>query len=336
MNTTEALISPEQLTAEYAAYKVAKSRSYAGPSKSNRCSVLGHPCTAYCYYERTVPAKDRRPISSDLASIFDEGKTQERVFQRDLLDMGWEVTNQQESLHWPEYNITGHRDFRISRAGSETIHCEFKSVHPVLFERLKSPEDIKNHKAYFIRKWYYQTVLYMLLGNKAKYWLILKNKSNGRVEPLVFEWNDTMWNDAEEMLKKAKYVDEKVKEGAIGTSDKIGREDVCNGCDFLTVCNPPIDFGAGAEVVDEETAIELATLANRREEVKTAHEEYEELDEEIKTRVKQIAGKEKRSVVFGDWAAMISRQDVKTEKEPRKGFVKTIVKLVRIARRFAD
>lgn len=335
MITKEQVVTPEQLTKAYEDYKVGKAKSFSGPSQNNRCSVLGHPCTAYCYYDRTVDPVHRIEISSHLASIFAEGNDQERIFQRDLLEMGFDVSQQQGSLAWPQYKITGHRDFKISHAGSPSVRCEFKSVHPLLWVQLNTPDDIKNHRSFFIQKWAAQVVLYMLLDSQTEYWLIMKNKSTGQIKVVVFEWNGENADYAENYIKKAETVNALVEKKNMPDSMKLADVDICNGCEFLTICNPPLDFGKGVDIIDEETAAELAELAETRAKNEEAATAFDEADEELKGRIKALAGSEKAQMVFGDWSAEIKRQNVKEEKAPRKAFVKTIVKFQKLVKEVA-
>lgn len=305
-------LTPEILVADYEAYKVSKSRSFAGPSQANRCSVLGHPCTAYTYYDRTVPGDQRREINAGLAQIFDEGREQERIIQRDLLEMGYDVSQQQGSLTWPAYNISGHRDFKISKGGSPVVRCEFKSVNPYIFDKLNTVEDVRTHHMFFIQKWYSQTVLYLLLEGQKTYWLFLKNKTSGRIKCLVFQWNDQMWEDAEALIKKAERINKLIQIGEKPTADeKISNPDDCARCEFFTACLPELNFGLAAKVLTDELAAEMQAKLDRHATLKPFSKEYEELDEELKGEIKSLTVDGSEDVVIGDWLAHVKLINVK-------------------------
>lgn len=321
-------LTPQKVVADYRAHKLEKANSSREPSASNRCSELGHPCTAYLYFARTVPAELRPPISEDLAEIFDEGKKQERAIQADLLEMGYDIKRQQESLRWPQYNITGHKDFEISKNGSEWVDCEFKSVNPYTYEKLNSPEDVRESKAAWTQKWYGQTVLYMLLKGKKQYWLLLKNKSKGSIKPIAFSWNDQVWQDAEALVQKAEKVNGLVQIGQMPSADlKIDNPDECARCQFVTVCLPGMSFGPGAQILTDEVADELAGMSNRREELKPLADEFEELDGEIKARIKSVCPDGATAVVYGEWIANVKRIEKKAYTV--KAQTQTQVKLIR-------
>jgi len=328
----ETLLKPEQLVADYRSYKLQKATNSREPSQSNRCSELGHPCTAYCVFARTVPVHLRPAISEDLAEIFDEGKKQEQAIQIDLLEMGYQVQRQQETLRWPKYNIVGHKDFSISKGGSPFVRCEFKSVNPYTYEKLNTPEDVRNNNSSWVQKWYSQTVLYMLLDDQKEYWLFLKNKSRGSIKPIVFKWNDQVWEDAEALIKKAEQVNKLVEVGKPPKEElKISTPEDCSHCQFLTVCNPNLDFGVGAQILTEEQAADLSVKLERWEEIKPIAKEFDNLDDELKSEVKSIAvATQTDSVVIGDWLASLKHQNVKAEAAPRKAFTKTLIKFTKL------
>lgn len=308
-------LSPEELVSDYRAYKLRKAENSREPAVSNRCSELGHPCTAYAYFSRTVPADERPSVSEDLAEIFDEGKKQERSIQADLLEMHYDVKRQQERLYWPKYNITGHKDFAISKNGSPYVRCEFKSVNPYTFDKLSTPEDVRNNKATWVQKWYSQTILYMLLDNQKEYWLFLKNKSRGSIKPIRFVWNDQLWEDAEALLKKAETVNRLVQIGEKPTQDmKIANADECSRCQFFTVCLPEMNFGVAARILSDELADELAEKTERLLVLKPFAKEYEDLDEEVKADIKGVVG-DGSQVVYGDYIANVKRVQMKAQPE---------------------
>src|SRR5436853_7873298 len=99
MSTTNLDLDPQQLVADYEAFKLAHSH-ISGMASSNWPTVLAHRCTAYAVFNRIVPADQRRSIAAGLAMIFEEGKDQHLRVKRDLLDMGYEVLLDEAPLQW--------------------------------------------------------------------------------------------------------------------------------------------------------------------------------------------------------------------------------------------
>jgi hypothetical protein len=306
----------DRLVADYARYKLSAAKPL-GPSASNRCSVLGHPCTAFCFYDRTVPLRLRREIPASLAMIFAEGRDQERNFQRDLMEMGYDVSMQQGTIEWRKFEIVGHRDFRISR-GDHSVRAEFKSVSPFIFEKLKTAQDIRNYSWWAVRKWYGQTVLYMLLDDVQEYWLVLKAKSGGAICIVPFAWNDEMWEDAGRLVDKAQKINGMIaawrKDEAFDPppADKLSDAKICTECEFFTVCAPAVHFGPGAAFLDGERSTELEQKADRLAAIAAIGDEAQELEADIKSVLKGIAGPETEVIQFGDYTATIKRSAKQT------------------------
>lgn len=318
-------LTPEKVISDYKTHKLSKARHFSGPSKANRCSVLGHPCLAYCFYDRTVPSNERREIDAGLAAVFDEGKEQERVIQRDLLEMGYDVSQQQGSLEWPAFSITGHKDFKISKNGSPWARCEFKSVNPYTFQVLKTVEDVRTSKTLFVRKWYGQTVLYLVLEGQETYWLFLKNKSNGEIFPIVFQWNDQLAEDAEALLKKAERVNQLIQIGEKPKpEEKLSDPKICTKCEFQTTCLPAINFGKAAEILTGEQAEEVAGMLDEMATLEASADRYEELDKEVKARAKSVTA---LHIVANDWVlekTIVEKKayTVKAQTQTRVTFMK--------------
>jgi len=308
-------LMPDNLISDYERLRASQS-GYRGPSANNRCSMLGHPCAAYCFFDRTVPAERRAAIPEHVALLFAEGRYQERVIMQDLLAMGYDVVESQGSLAWPTYQITGHRDMKISKAASPVVRCEFKSVSPYIYDKLNTVEELRDSKLLWVRKWYSQVVLYMLLDGEESYWLILKNKSTGRIKVIVFAWNDEMFRDAEALVKKAEKVNRWVTAGqgnykaGLPEEAKLTDAEVCADCEFFAVCLPPLHLAPDARIIADD---ELATRLARREELQPAAKEFDELDGEIKDHAKAVAAGAS-SVVCGDWLITLKNYDVKEKR----------------------
>lgn len=308
-------ISPRMLVEEYVQYKTSRlhGRSVAN---ANWVTTLAHPCRAYAVYMRTVPSEQRRQLKGSLGMVFSEGDDQARAIKRDLLDMGWEVEGAEGQMAWSKYQITGRQDLKLRKIGfGESVHAEIKSCAPYSYEKLNTVEDLKNHRYYFIQKWYFQVCLYMVLKGVDRYWMILKNKSNGQIKVIEFTLGAEELEAAESMLKKAEETNQFVQIGKMPTVEmKISSPDLCTDCEFYEVCMPELNFGLAAQVLDEEMAADLSAKTDRREELKPAAKEFEELDEELKEEIKSLTTDGQDDVVYGDWMAHVKRIPVKPQE----------------------
>lgn len=309
-------MTPQELVADYERYKTSRAH-HQGPSANNRASVLGHPCFAYAFFDRVVEPKDRRPVDTRLAMIFDEGSAQELILKRDLMAVGYDVIESQGSLYWPAEQISGHRDFKLARNG-KVVRCEAKSVNPHWYGGLHTVADVREHKSYIVRKWYSQVLIYMLLDSEDSYWLILKNKSSGEIKILEFAWTDEMWKDASVLLDKARAINGMVREAQDKRGDwrlvqleekaKIKDASICPNCEFFEVCLPSLSLGPGVKVIeDADLAADLDAYHEIEQGVDTGNRLYEQIKGTLKVLLKDS---DVEAVLVGDWVVRVKRYDV--------------------------
>ena len=317
------MISVEQLVSDYEDMKLRESRP-SEPSASNRASNLGHPCVAYLFFDRVVPANKRKPVDARLARRFAEGRAHERMLKRDLEDAGYDVqapsASAGTSLRWREYQISGHMDLVLSKGGPPFVRSEIKSCSPVIFRSLNRPEDLRNYRWYVVQKWYYQVIAYMILDSTPTYWLILKDKVSGDLKVIVFHLNDEMYGEAETLIQKAErvngYLEEHRKNSAfeVPITDKIHDPTICCDCDFFAVCGPNLRLGAGLKISNDE---EIAKMLDRRAELEPSADEFEDLDAQVKEYFKDLMAPDLLSRgesslgLCGDWSVKVTRNERK-------------------------
>jgi hypothetical protein len=239
--------------------------------------------------------------------VFSEGLDQGQVVKRDLEAAGFQVTDQESQMVWTKFQISGRQDFTICKEGvNGKIRVEVKSAAPYTYAAVNKPEDLYGSSKDWLVRWYRQICLYCVLQGVPKYWLLLKDKSRGRIKIIEFIQDDRMLETAEWMIKKAEHTNKLIQIEATSApiEDKLTDPDVCSECAFFDTCLPELQFGPGARVLTEEEASELAKMCVRREELESAKKEYMSLDEDIKDAVKAAAAGANK-VVIEDWIASI-------------------------------
>lgn len=324
MTTTQVKsLTPQDVVEAYEKYKT--SRQHGGSlASANWPTVLAHDCRAYAMFMRTVPPERRRAIGTDLAMIFSEGNDQGRMVTRDLIDAGFIVSDQESQMAWPKFQISGRKDLKIWKDGfREKINVEVKSCSPFTYDKIKTAEDISDAKQHWLRKWYKQVALYMVLQGVEKYWLLLKSKSKGAIKIIEFVMTDDIYNTAEEMIKKAEWVNNLIRIGEMPKpEDKISDVDYCQECEFYDVCLPDLSFGPGAVIFDEESIAELVAQLDHLAELKPLAKEYKDLDDELKAEMKMHSSEGQNKIVIGPWIVDIKEQSRKSVVMPACTFKK--------------
>jgi len=311
-------LTPQVVVEAYAKYKLEQGGSSGSVAMSNWPTTLAHSCRAYAYFNRTVSGKERRAFSPELKMIFSEGNDQARIVKRDLEDAGFTISDQESQMTWPKYQISGRKDFQIWKPGfAEKIHVEVKSCSRYTFESVNHVEDLLNARKDWLKKWYKQVCLYMILQGVDKYWMLLKSKEKGAIKILEFEINDDIYNTANEMLNKAEWVNNLIQIGGKPLSaDKISDADVCSECEFFDTCLPDMSFGPAAVILDEDSVGEMQEQLDRREYLKPFKKEFDDLDADLKDTIKSMASEGQSKFVIGRWIATL------TEQQRREYFVK--------------
>lgn len=319
MPATTALpqLTAEYIVSEYEKYKASKRRG-GTLATANWPTVLAHDCEAYAVYMRTVPPEKRRKIGADLAMIFEEGNEQHRMVKRDLAEAGFEVSDEETQAAWPAYQISGRKDLKVWKHGyKEKINVEVKSCAPYTFDGIKSADDLKNTSKDWLRKWWKQVCLYMVLLGTERYFMLLKNKSTGAIKIIEFHLGDEEYQAAEAMLKKAERVNRLVQIGAVPPADsKLSDSDVCCECEFFDTCLPEIAFGPGAAILTEEEAAEMSAQLDRREALEAAYKEYKKIDDDVKGSIKALALGGVNKFVAEGWIATVKEVGKKAYSVP--------------------
>ena len=215
------------------------------PCHSNRASFLGEECERKLYYHRT--AWNQATLhDEDLQAIFEEGRLQEKKLLRDLEEAGVEIYEQQSSLIWEEYNITGHVDATVKMEKDKTpiaVPLEIKSMSPniwnMIFKRgwgVYEWAEVKSgfEKKPWLRKYFAQIQIYMLCKEVEYGIMLCKNKSNGAIAQLNIGLD---WEYAEQLVKKAERLNRYVEKKELPPPILFSNE-VCRSCEYNHLCCP--------------------------------------------------------------------------------------------------
>lgn len=264
------------------------------PCHTNRASGLGHPCERKLVYDRLNWQEALKP-DVGLQLIFNEGNLQEQAVIRLLQDSGYKITESQRAFAWDKYKITAHLDGFIEING-ESYPLEVKSASPYSFEKINSVSDIRSSRYHFMRGYFDQMQVYLLLSNKQSGIIVFKNKVNGRLKVVPIELD---YDYSELLIKKAERINAFVEKKEY--PERIKDRDVCQSCPFRQICLPD-ETWEGAEVLNDG---ELEAMVTRRQELAPAASEFDEVNEALKEQWKQ---RQNGIYLIGRFAVEVKRQ----------------------------
>jgi antitoxin component of RelBE/YafQ-DinJ toxin-antitoxin module len=262
-------------------YENKEKKRKISPVNTNRASEIGHPCLRYLVYLRIKWSEKALP-SFHQQLIFDEGKNQELSVIRDLLDAGIEVIEQQRSFWWEKFNLTGHIDGKCL-IDNKVIPFEVKSLSPYIFETINNLKDMLNHKRWWVRKYPYQMIAYLLLDNQPLGVFILKNKATGELKEVKIFLEENL-HIGEEICQKCEKIEEHIKNQTL--PDRINNEEICDTCPFAHICLPELTRPA----LQLEENAQILEMLEEREALKEKVSRYNEIDEYIKDYFKKLDG----------------------------------------------
>ena len=273
----------QQIAARLDTYYQAEDKGLI-PCHTNRASSIGDPCARRLVYMRTDWDK-ARPFSLDTLKVFREGNNQERITLRDMIDAGFEVSQMQRAIDYPQHKITGHVDLFIKWQGEQWL-LEIKSMSPYIWESVNTIQDF--HKYSWTAKYLGQVCLYMLMSNEPRGLFALKNKSTGQIKWIEFELD---YDFAESLLKKADVVnnsvDARIAARLVHDADAEDaalparidyQERECGDCRWKHLCCPDLKY-QGFDFLD--IPMLEAAIAESLE-LKPAQAQYNKVWDEVK------------------------------------------------------
>lgn len=259
-------------------------QSYA--PRCNYASSAGHPCVRKLVYSRLNWQEKLLPEVHSLLRMSDgnvlEGSTIELIRKA-----GFDVVEQQRPLEWANLQLSGKIEGQIKING-KLVLFEVKTMKHQTWKSINSADDLKNSTKWWIKGYYDQFQLYLLLLGQEFGILFLKSVE-GDLKQIIVAID---YEYAEGIAKKLEVVNRCVESKNL--PDRIVDRTVCGMCDFRHVCLPNEESDAINIVEDAE----LSDLLEQREGLKASAKEYEHLDDQIKSFFKErpvgaylIAGK---------------------------------------------
>jgi len=263
------------------------------PAKNFRASDI-HECNRHMVH--SILDWDKKQLYDEgLQAIFDRGNDEERLVVRDLAELGFNFIHQQTPIEIKnragEIICTGRIDGKIIHNGC-VVAIEIKSMNMNTFNSLKSIDDF--HKKPLHRKYLRQLQLYLYGNNEEAGIFMLSNLQGAyKLIPVILDYGT-----CEHILQRLEKCWEFVKKKEYPERMEYN-ESICGRCAYAHLCLPEVK-NEGARFVDDD---ELEDRLERREQLKVAADEYDELDKDIKGRFKgypqvfvgsswQITGKE--------------------------------------------
>lgn len=256
-------------------------------------------CTRQMVY--SILDWDKKDLPDDgLLSLFESGKKEESNIIKMLLDLGFEVINQQNPItiknREGEIICTGRIDGKIVYNGL-AIPYEIKSMNDYSFQQLNTIEDFE--KSPLHRKYIKQLQLYMY-GNEIEVGMfIISNFRQIKVIPVYLNYE--LCEQIIQQLEKAwDFVQKKKYPDPISYNPKI-----CDWCPWEFLCNKTT-VNKPAEFINNK---ELEDMLERRFQLEPAAKEFKEIDEQIKAPFKKNGV---LNVVIGTKFEIVGRKQVRT------------------------
>lgn len=291
----------------------AASKIQVYPVQHLSASRLGHPCERYLYL-LIKHWDEQKPHDVGLQHIFDLGNSIEEYAIERLREAGFEcITPTVRSWRIEKPLITGREDLRIKDENGELIPVEVKGLAPQEWQKLNTIEDFLKSKKPYVRGYPSQLFCYMYKFAKERGLFVLVNKLTGEIKPIDVYMD---FEYGEECLQKAERIYKAVETDT--PPDSCDDISVCENCNLQHICGQCKRIPADIDIDGE-----LDELIKRKEALKVAKNEYEEIDKEIKARVG-----EREKIVTGEY--LIQRKAIQKQGytvEPRTEYRVTIKRL---------
>ncbi len=277
-------------------------------------SELHSPCLKQLVHARR-DWKEKKPPSAEALWRMQEGTEYEKRIRAWLLDVGYELFENQGYLRNEEFLISGKIDGTLSPPKKlpppfdkyRFFPAEIKSINPIFWDSVKTIEAIKNHRSWWIQKYPSQLNFY-IREKKAPAGLLVIGTfgKKPRVLPMLFD--PELWERDIEQLRKAT---EHLTKGTLPPPIPFDSQ-VCGMCDFAALCNP---LKSSAQTTDVGPDDEIAL--NFYLDLKEAFEKAKRLYDAEHNR---LIGDSKRRGRFYGHSAWVGDIEIKSREVFRKEY----------------
>jgi hypothetical protein len=244
-------------------------------------------CERRMAYELAMPVP-LPPWPPEVLARFRRGDDRERDLLADLTRIGrdadppFKVIGQQERFELKDHKsrvaIVGKVDARLEVAGTRPP-LEVKAWHPNIVDRVETFADLFENP--WTRSGAYQLLAYLFGAAEPFGFLLLDRNGIPKLLPVVLDEN---LDRVEEFLSRAERVLDHL---AAGTLPDYLQDDAaeCRRCAWYGhTCNPPLTANAATLLSDPD----LEAALEQRERLKGAAKEFDELDKDIKRRLRGV------------------------------------------------
>ena len=255
-----------------------KSQISTYPRERFVASDIGDCDRAMCY--SILNWSEKKLFNTYVQALLNMGKEHESRVLRDLMELGFEVIDNQATLDIK--NRSGVVICRLKIDGKirfekKKYPFEIKTMNINNFNSIRSIDDFQKKRLY--RKYLRQIQMYLYGTNSEEGVLILTDlQGHYKILPIYLDLGE-----CELILRRLESNWEFVQKKQL--PDRIEyNPQLCEHCDFSHVCLPDINTKPATMINDQELIDQL----NRRSELVNLAKEYELIDKEVKERFKQI------------------------------------------------
>jgi hypothetical protein len=276
-------------------------------------------CDRRMAYELTIPDQ-QPPFPPEVLAKFRRGDDRERDLLADLMRIGrdaeppFKVIGQQERFalrdHKSRTAIVGKVDARLEVNGVRAP-LEVKAWSPMMVDRIETFADLFENP--WTRSGGYQLLSYLYGAGEPYGFLLLDRSGIPRLLPVELEPNlDRM----EEFLAKAEVVLDHIQAKTL--PDFIDDPAECRRCAwFGGVCQPPLSAIGATLLTDPD----LEAALERREALKAAADEFDDLDKRVKAQLRGVeSGIAGKFAITGKWG---KQSRVELPENLKKQYTKT-------------
>jgi len=247
----------------------------------NSSGIGGRDCDRFIWFARTMNEKGAA-YTPETQCRFDYGNLAHEAVRRDLVDAGYQILaahgNKTLTTYWPEYDLTGVVDGFARAPDGEVILFEIKSVSDNRARSITTANDFLDD--WWDRKDLTQLGLYMFLNNwdgPTQFYFYQRGVPSSI--PIVLE---DVIGPVSEALERIKRVQAHIERGT-EARPRSWSWDICERCDFLTMC--PVEHPSlKGEVIDDD---DLNKTLQDRERLMAIGRLYNAADRKVRNLLKR-------------------------------------------------